>query len=115
MDVLAASLNGDSANTITHVWNTTVSPIQQANCDTAVPGSIFNTDHCENIFLHNSVEISGDGIGNDNDLCETDETCLYTSNIASYQGQGDLQSAGTLTDGDTITAVTLMVYSINGY
>ncbi len=57
----------------------------------------------------------GDDSGSDNGLCETDETCLYTPNIGSYQGHGDLQSAGTFTDGDRVTGVTLMEYGTNGY
>ena len=65
-------------------------------------------------FLRNAVEIQGDSIGNDNLLCESNETCLYTPNIAAYQGQGDFISAGTFSDG-TITGVTLMMYVTNGY
>ncbi len=64
-------------------------------------------------FLRNSVEIMEDGIGNENGLCESNETCLYTPNIGSYQGHGNLISAGTFTDG-TITGVTLMQYETNG-
>lgn len=64
-------------------------------------------------FLRHAVEISGDGIGNDNGLCETGETCVYTPNIGSYQGHGGLVSAGTFTDG-TLTGITLMQYATNG-
>lgn len=64
-------------------------------------------------FLRNAVEIIGDFIGNDNGLCESNETCLYTPNIGSYQGHGNLVSAGAFTDG-TITGVTLMQYETNG-
>ena len=90
----------------------------QAACDTAVPGSTFSStggNHCENTYLRNASEIMGDGIGNDNGLCETDETCLFTPNIGSYQGHGSLVSAGTFTDGDTITGVTLKEYPTKGY
>ncbi len=65
-------------------------------------------------MLRNAVEIQNDGIGNDNLLCESNETCLYTPNIAAYQGHGDLVSAGTFSDG-TITGVTLLRYGVNGY
>ncbi len=64
-------------------------------------------------FLRNSVEIMEDGVGNENGLCESNETCLFTPNIGSYQGHGNLVSAGAFTDG-TITGVTLMQYETNG-
>ena len=66
-------------------------------------------------FLRSVIEISGDGIGNDNGLCESGETCLYTPNIGSYQGHGNLISAGTITTGGTITNVTILKYETNGY
>ncbi len=92
--VLSKRLTGDVANTITHSWS---------------DGSTVT-------YLRDAIEIEGDGIGNDNSLCESNESCLYTPNIGAYQGHGVLQSAGIFTDGDgTITNVTLMEYSINGY
>ena len=64
-------------------------------------------------FLSNAVEITADGIGNDNGLCESAETCIYSPNIGSYQGSGDLVSAGIFTDG-TLTGITLMQFAQNG-
>jgi hypothetical protein len=64
-------------------------------------------------FLQHAVEILNDGIGNENGLCESGETCLYTPNIGSYQGHGNLISAGPFTAG-TITGVTLLKYETNG-
>jgi len=52
-------------------------------------------------------------VGNDNGLCESDETCLFMPNIGSYQGHGALVSAGAFTDGELI-GITLMRYEING-
>ena len=63
--------------------------------------------------LRNAIEILDDNIGNNNGLCESDETCLYTPNIGSYQGHGNLISAGTFTDG-TLTGITLIKYETNG-
>ncbi|MBI2605046.1 MAG: hypothetical protein HYW49_03090 [Deltaproteobacteria bacterium] len=37
-------------------------------------------------YLKNAVEIIGDGIGNENGLCETGDNCLYTPNFGAYQG-----------------------------
>ncbi len=65
------------------------------------------------MHLRNAVEIQGDGIGSENGLCESNETCLNTPNIGSYQGHGRLVSAGTFTNG-AITGVTLMQYATNG-
>jgi hypothetical protein len=70
-------------------------------------------DNTTSIFLRHAVEIQGDGIGNDNTLCESNETCLFTPNIGSYQGHGDLISAGTFIDG-TLTGITLLQYETNG-
>lgn len=74
------------------------------------PWSDFSTT----VLLRNAVEILDDGLGNDNLLCETGETCLYTPNIAAYQGHGNLVSAGTFTDG-TLSVITLLSYENNGY
>jgi parallel beta-helix repeat protein len=64
-------------------------------------------------FLRNAVEIQGDEMGNENTLCESGETCLYMPNMGSYQGHGNLVSAGPFTDG-TITGVTMLMYETNG-
>jgi parallel beta-helix repeat protein len=71
------------------------------------------SDASTTTFLRHAVEISGDGIGNDNGLCESGETCVYTPNIGSYQGHGNLVSAGTFSNG-TLTGITLMTYATNG-
>jgi len=79
----------DGNATITHTWS----------------------DASSTIYLRNAIEIAD---GNDNGLCESGETCMFTPNIGSYQGHGALQSAGTFTDG-SITGVTLIEYDTNGY
>jgi len=92
-NVLALKSTGSGVtNIITHTWSNTTTVT----------------------YLRDASEIMGDGIGNDNGLCESNETCIWTPNIGSYQGHGTLVSAGTFTDG-TITGVTLMKYSINGH
>ena len=65
-------------------------------------------------MLRNAVEVIDDSNGNNNMICESNETCLYTPNIAAYQGHGDLVSAGTFSDG-AIAGVTLLKYETNGY
>ena len=37
-------------------------------------------------FLKNAYEQMGDNIGNENGLCESNETCIYTPNFGAYQG-----------------------------
>ena len=63
-------------------------------------------------MLREAVEIQGDGIGNDNLLCEAGEHCLYTPNIGAYQGSGVLVKyptpAGPGND------ITLWKYPVNG-
>jgi len=104
----------DGNNTLTHVWNVTPAPTVNADCVAAVPGSTINGATCESTFLKYAVEILNDGIGNDNGLCESNETCLFTPNMGSYQGHGNLISAGTFVDG-ALTGITLMQYDTNGY
>lgn len=65
------------------------------------------------IYLRRAVEIVGDYIGDDDGLCESNETCLFTPNSGSYQGHGNLVSAGAFTDG-TLTGITLVEYETNG-
>ncbi len=99
------------SDTLTHVW----SAATQSECS-AIAGAawIGASSTCSSTFLRNAVEIIGDGIGNENGLCESGETCLVTPNIGSYQGHGALVSAGPFTDG-TLTGITLLKYSTNGY
>ncbi|MDH5711517.1 MAG: right-handed parallel beta-helix repeat-containing protein [Gammaproteobacteria bacterium] len=79
--------------TITHTWS--------------YPGSVT--------MLRNTVEVMDDGIGNENTLCESGETCLYTPNIGAYQGHGNLISAGSIGTGGSLENITLMKYQTNGY
>jgi hypothetical protein len=99
-------------DTLTHTWQ---DPADETAC-TLIPGATWSagTTTCSSTFLRNAVEIIGDGLGNENGLCESNETCLFTSNIGSYQGHGNLISAGDFTDG-TVTDVTLLRFETNGY
>lgn len=62
-------------------------------------------------FLRNAVEISNDGRGNDNALCEpnNDEVCIAAYNIASDQGSGGL--VDTTTAAMTAVGITMYAYS----
>tara|TARA_R110002074_G_scaffold393725_1_gene580542 strand:+ start:345 stop:608 length:264 start_codon:yes stop_codon:yes gene_type:complete len=73
---------------------------------------LFNTGFIRTA-LRNAIEIMNDGIGNENALCESGETCLYTPNIGAYQGHGELISAGDFVDG-ALTGITLLRHRYNG-
>jgi hypothetical protein len=102
---------------LTRIWTLGDEPMNQADCDAAFSGTTFNAtpdpNRCESLFLAAAVEILGDAIGDDDGLCESSETCLYSPNIGVYQGHGNLVSAGSFTDG-TLTGITLMQYETNG-
>jgi hypothetical protein len=54
------------------------------------------------------------GRGDDDGLCESNETCEFAPNIGGYQGHGPLVSAGTLVAGQ-LTGITLLRRQTNGY
>ena len=66
-------------------------------------------------FLANAMEIMGDGIGNDNGLCETGESCIYTPNFGAYQGEGDYMAQGTCSfQNGTVSNVKMYAYPTIG-
>lgn len=84
--------------------------LDQPSCETA--DAVWN--QCRTTFLVHAIEILLDGVGNENGLCESGETCLYTPNIGSYQGEGDLTQIGLIGTGGVIENVTLMQFANNG-
>jgi hypothetical protein len=76
----------------------------QASCETA--GHDWTSPKCVSRILKHAVEITGDLIGNDNGLCESNEDCLYSPNLGGYQGQRELVPAGDFVDG-VLTGITL--------
>lgn len=93
--------------------------VSGATCPEAVHGNKATT-YANNVpitytFLTNAMETLGDGLGNENSLCESGESCLYTPNFGAYQGEGDYYSQGTCNFQDgTITGVKLYAYPIIG-
>lgn len=70
-------------------------------------------------FLVNALEVLGDDLGNEDSLCNSNEACIFSPNIGSYQGEGDYEAAGpcTFVDGagmNGIRGVTMYGYPING-
>ena len=80
------------------------------------------TDAIGNTFLLHAVEVIGmngpDGLatGDQDGLCESNETCLFTGNRGAYQGSGDYLSAGKcqFTDGAGVSQVNLYGYPVTG-
>jgi hypothetical protein len=132
-DTVARNVNACPDKNIvdTHQWSDTSAP-NQAYCDANYKGSKLNGSTCVTTFLRNAVEILGDGVGNENGICESSEECLYTPNIGAYQGHSSdstnssklipaSQASTTtttcpdVTTGGTITNVKLWKYDTNGY
>lgn len=71
------------------------------------------SDQETSVFLRNAVEIGGDGIGNDDLLCEASERCIHTPNIGAYQGHGPLSGSQAVPDG-ALSGITMQEYTQNG-
>ncbi|MBN1960643.1 MAG: hypothetical protein JW841_06830 [Deltaproteobacteria bacterium] len=88
----------------------------QVACEAA--GGDFLSNKCFSVFLPNAVELFGDHIGNDNILCEVNETCVFSPNIGAYQGHGEYTTltqipiSGQHIDSGTIVLIS---FAINGY
>jgi hypothetical protein len=129
-DTVARNVNHCPSGTIvdTHQWSATT----QTSCND-FKGAVFNigTNSCITTFLRNAVEIFGDGVGNENGICESGEECMYTPNIGAYQGHSSdstnssklilasQSTATTTTCSDvtigTVSNVKLWKFDTNGY
>jgi hypothetical protein len=78
-------------------------------CPASAHGDVAITDFqtSPNTYLLHAVEIILDNIGDDDGLCESDETCLYVASPGAYVGEGehDLVSC-TFADG-VVSNVTM--------
>lgn len=85
-------------------------PANSVDLDGDLDGICEYTEACLQTISHlkNAYEVMGDKIGNDNNLCESGETCIITPNIGSYQGHGDLSAA------TAPTGYTFQQYGSNG-
>ncbi len=84
----------------------------QPLCELA--GGDWVSDKCSSLFLRNAVELLEDEQGNNNGLCESDETCVATPNIGSYQGHGGHTVVGTIGEGTILERITLVQRANNG-
>ena len=102
----AALPDGDA--TLEHRWQAA----DMTAC-AAISGATWNGATCTTSFLRRAAERIHDGVGNDDGLCESQESCVFWPNIGAYQGHGDLTSAGAFVDG-AISGVTLVRFEDNG-
>jgi len=105
-------INGDE--TITHTWTAD----SASNCSSLDDAAVWDGSSCSSTFLRNAMEIEGDGIGNDNSLCESGEDCIVLHNLGSYQGHGALalvSPAFVESTSGGLTGITLYEYTTNGY
>ncbi|WP_041948411.1 Ig-like domain-containing protein [Turneriella parva] len=139
-----------------HAWYSATAPTAQSSCDNyAAIGSTFvasggacsypgyktnsactgatgnwSAAKCVSTFIPNATEFIGDGVGNENGLCESNEVCLFTPNIGAYQGEetnptvncpagttyrwwGKTYCKENFIDG-TVAGVTLLRFDTNG-
>ncbi|RME88444.1 MAG: hypothetical protein D6767_10140, partial [Candidatus Hydrogenedentota bacterium] len=114
--LVGTSNGGNCSNYIvkTHTWGTGSS---QADCDSKFPkaNSTYNSGNCETTYLYPATEIMDDNIGNDNGLCESNETCLHNPNIGAYAGHSTLSTYTGCSIPSPLTNITLKKYDSNGY
>ncbi len=87
--------------------------LNKLNGPTATSSYTYRGGTIPFLYLNNSSEILGDNIGNDNGLCEANESCVSATNIGSYFGHGSL----TLNTSNTIAStnnITLYDFNENG-
>ncbi|MCZ8157976.1 MAG: hypothetical protein O9264_17780 [Leptospira sp.] len=95
-------------------------------CQLLLKGSQYlGSNTCRTFHLRNAREILGDGKGNENGLCESNEECLYTPNLGAYQGHGTIQRAYSVAPNrcpdlsanasGELKNIKLYQYSENGY
>ncbi|MCA9563231.1 MAG: hypothetical protein KC561_07070, partial [Myxococcales bacterium] len=113
--VLLAEETGNALNALpvpsengTYIFHTWLADTEEA-CD--IFGASWADSICHSRALLNAVEISMDGIGNDNLLCEAGEACATIRNLGAYQGHGPLEFVGT---GGEDGEVQLFSYANNG-
>ncbi len=86
------------------------------SCPPEVHGDVVATDQQapSNIYLLNAKEILLDHIGDEDGLCETDESCLYTPNFGAYQGHGVVSTVPCIFASGTVANVVMYAYATNG-
>jgi hypothetical protein len=112
---LLAALD-DELHVRAHAWSAS-----DVDACATITGAVWNEadSKCTTRFIAYAYEPAGDGVGNDNFLCEPLERCILNRNRGVYVGHGELE---TLTVGDEeelvqipgFDAITLERHSQNG-
>ncbi len=70
------------------------------DCADHFPGTTYDgSGQCLEAYLPSAVELFGDGVGNDDVLCNVGDRCVISQNLGAYQGQGALVLETTLAIG----------------
>lgn len=69
---------------------------------------------CHNRFLAHAVEVVMDDVGDDDGLCESNEACIYAPNVGAYQGDGDVMTRRCRFENGAVTNVTMHAHPQNG-
>ncbi len=100
------SYSGSSANGSTPVDGSTCGVNTVLMNDFIVVGGVT--------FLRNAIEIDGDGVGNDNGVCESNEDCVYAPNIGAYQGSGGITAGYCIPAGSAgLSNIRIFKYNTN--
>jgi hypothetical protein len=99
-------------------YSSTNLTLTKAYNDASSAATLCTSGTCYIHYLKNAIEIIGMG-GNDNGLCEQDETCLYTPNFGAYQGSftgtgGTVMSKCNYPASQHLTGITMFFYPTNG-
>lgn len=95
-----------------HTWS--VSASNDNDCAIRAPGSKFaSVNTCVSRHLKFTYELVGDEVGNDNGLCESNETCVFSPNAGAYQGEGALGDAQVFSNSE-FEKITLLRFARNG-
>ncbi|MBK6847174.1 MAG: right-handed parallel beta-helix repeat-containing protein [Proteobacteria bacterium] len=84
-----------------------------ASCPAAVHGDQALLDGQGRTFLRNATELLGDGVGNDNGLCESGEACSYSPHHGAWQGDGALREPCLFQSG-LVSEVVMRAYQDGG-
>ena len=111
-DTLVRNKSGDFTNENSAFPTNSTDP-----CPAEVHGNkaLTNQHSVVNTYLQHAFEIVGDEIGDDNGLCESNESCIYSPNPGAYQGHGDYRSKTCAFQNGTISNVKMYAYPNNGY
>ena len=88
------------------------------SADSGADPAAVVADSSGRTFLAHAVEVMNSWMnpnGNFDGLCESNEVCIFTPNIGSYQGVGDPSTTTPclLAGGNGVTNVTLVAYPTN--